>query len=298
MAMKIKSFLIAVMWLMSISLVLAQGDVTINLAADKTDFLLGEPVIVYATITNNGDEPIKVGPNVSPEEDFCYYMITGPDGKTRTFSPVYVGDRAEWTILNRGESVGGGARIFYGGEGYYFAQPGDYGVVLEYEKYKSDTLNLRVLPARNSGEREQAALILDHPEVGLFLMLEGSDELEDARNQMDTLVRKYPDAIVTSHLLAAEASNLARPARNFVTKKPRKADFKRSIEILNRLKDKDLSVYWQYKVVGTLSRCYVETGKTDSAKVVLENFKRKLESNNKLAPYLMKSVDQRIRDTR
>lgn len=296
--MHIKNLLILAMWLTLVTAACAQDNVALRVYSEKSDFLLGEPVIVYVKFTNTGAEPMNVSPNIGPEEDFCYYQITDPDGKTKTVSPLYVYDREEYVTLKTNESVTGPARIYYGGDGYYFPKPGRYSVVVEYQGVKSNTLDLTVKEPANDAQREQASLILDHPEVGTFLMLGGSDELLDARKQMDILNRKYPDGVLTSYLLAAEANNLARPARNFVTKKPREADFQRSIEILDKLKDKDLSFYFQHKVVGTLSRCYKETGKADSARVVLESFKRKLELNRELAPYLIKSVDEQIRKIR
>ena len=57
---------------------------------------------------------------------------------------------------------------------------------------RSAALRLRVLPPQTSAEREQARLILSQNEVGLFLMLEGGDELAEARKRDRTNSIDYP----------------------------------------------------------------------------------------------------------
>ena len=79
--------------------------VDLVLAADKTEFMLGEPVVVFVALTNKGQEPLKVSPQLGPEGDNIQYRIKGPDGKEKAFSPLFVEDRADFRTLATGETI-------------------------------------------------------------------------------------------------------------------------------------------------------------------------------------------------
>jgi len=292
-------FIITFIILLSIfTIVMAQGNIKLNITAEKTEFLLGEPVIVYVTLTNTGNEPIRVSPEVAPEKDTYVYFITDPAGSTKRFGPVYVTEPDEIKTLAKNESVGGAARIFYGGQGYYFTEPGEYKVVVRYDEADSPPLMLSILEPRDEAEREQANLILDHPEVGLFLMLEGGDELADAHAQMETLNQKYPNSLLTAYVRYAQAKNYSVPARNFVIKKPRDADYQKAIEIFDTLKDKEIQLFYKVRSVNALSACLDKTGRKDEAKKVLEEFKSTLEAKKDMRQYLIDQIDMELNKTK
>ncbi len=278
-----------------ISSATAQDSIRVAVEAEKTDFLLGEPVAVYVTITNTGTQDIRVYSEVGPEFDGSYYFITDPDGNTRAFSPIFVAEPDDLRTLRQNQSVKGGGQISYGGEGYYFPKPGNYEVVVHYKGVQSDPLQLTVLSPQNQAEQEQADLILDHPEVGLFLALEGGDFLEDALAQIETLSGKYPNSLITSHMLYAKAKNLSVPARNFTTGKPRDADFPGAIGILNTLKDRNLPLFYQSRVFGTLSLCLEKTGRKNEAVETYREFQRKLELNERLKPFHIEKIQKELR---
>ena len=203
------------------AIAMAEENLELQLTAEKSAFQLGEPVIVYLTVANTGSDPVNMLPFVYPEVDIYHYYIIDPDGQEIAFSPLYVDDHDTSMVLNQGGHIRGAARIFYGGHGYYFKTPGSYKVLVRYKDMQSNLLKITVRTPRNDAEQSQAALILDHPEVGLFLMLEGGDELKDAIQQIETMKREYPNSLLTAYLKYAEAKNYSVPARNFVTKKPR-----------------------------------------------------------------------------
>jgi len=74
--------------LLLISMVAVRGQANDNLimmlSAEKTEFLLGEPVVVYLSLTNTGSEPVQVVNDVEPELDLYTYYITEPDGSKKT----------------------------------------------------------------------------------------------------------------------------------------------------------------------------------------------------------------------
>ncbi|MEK7250947.1 MAG: hypothetical protein AAB209_11060 [Bacteroidota bacterium] len=272
----------------------ARSALEIRLTAEKTEFKLGEPVVVLVSVTNKGQEPVNLSPELGPEADFLQYHITNPDGKETAFSPAFVADRADFITLRMNETATGAARIFYGGNGYSFPKAGKYGVVARYKNSRSTPLEIRVLAPANDAEREQASMILDHHEVGLFLMLEGGDELADAKKQIDALTGKHPTSILTHYVRYAVAKNLSVPARNFVSKKPRAADLPRSIEMLQGLKDKDFQFYYQSKANSTLAASLSKLNRKDDARKVLQDFRKKLEGMDKLRPYYLKDIDEEL----
>ena len=269
--------------------------VEIVLTADKTEFMLGEPVVVLVALTNKGQEPLKVSPELGPEGDNLQYRITGPGGKGTAFSPLFVEDRADFRTLATGEMVRGTARIFYGGNGYSFPDAGTYSVVASFKGSRSAALRLKVLPPQTNAEREQSRLILGQNEVGLFLMLEGGDELAEAQKQIEQLTTRYPDALLTSYVRYAVAKNLSVPARNFVSQKPRAADLPQSISIMKSLTEKNMVLYYQAKVATTLSAMLSKTNRNEEARSVLQQFQSRLSKMESIRPYFMPDIEQRLK---
>jgi hypothetical protein len=289
--MKGKSILTFTVLLAVFGMAMAQDQLKLSVTAEKTEFLLGEPVIVYVTLINTGNEPIQVSSEFAPEKDMYSYFITDPGDSTKRFGPVFVEEPDEIKTLAKNESVGGSARIFYGGSGYFFPKPGEYTIVVHYQNIESPPFKVKVLEPRDEAEKEQASLILDHLEVGLFLMLEGGDELIDALARINTLIEKYPNSLLTSYVQYAVAKNHSVPARNFVSKKPREADLPRAIEILQSIKDKEIQLYYQGKVFTTLSTCLDKTGRKEEAKTVLQEFQKKLEEKKNLRQYFIDQIE-------
>lgn len=193
----------------------------LELSAEKSSFLLGEPVVVLVKVTNTGSTPLVIPGGLSPEMDALIYEVSGPRGERVPFSPLYVADTDKSITLNRNESAHEAARIFYGGNGYSFPEAGGYKITVRYKTERSAPLSLTITAPRNAAEEKQARLILDHNEVGLFLMLEGGDELVKAQEVTDTMLRDYPGSLLSAYLRYARGKNYSVPARNFVSQKPR-----------------------------------------------------------------------------
>ncbi len=268
----------------------AQQGIKIELSAEKTTFLLGEPVVVLVKVTNTANSPLMIPVGLEAECDMLHYEITNPDGKTTPYSPMYVVDTDKRIILNKNESAYGAARLFYGGNGYTFTKPGTYKVQARFKDVQSNALAVKISAPQNDAEREQAALILDNAEVGLFLMLEGGDELMEAHKALATLEEKYPQSLLTAYVKFAQGKNLSVPARNFVSKKPRDANLTKAIEILQSVKDAPLQMYYRVKAATTLSTCYQKTGRKEDARKTLEGMQKLLTNQKRLAPYFSRAL--------
>jgi hypothetical protein len=274
------------------------GALDITLGAEKPQFRLGEPVVLLVSVTNRGAEAVTFSPELGPEGDFLIYAVTDPDGKETPFSPLFVADRADVVTLQRDETVRGAARIYYGGNGFTFAKPGTYRVVARQGDSRSQPLEVRVLAPANDAEREQASLILGHPEVGLFLMLEGGDELVDGMQQINTLIRKYPASPLTPYVQYALAKNLSVPARNFVSRKPRGADLPKAVEMLQEVKGKEMQTYYQARAVGALATSLTKLNRKEEAAKVLQEFQRTLDRKENLRPFFLKQIERDLNKLR
>lgn len=263
----------------------AAENLKLELSAEKSDFLPGEPVVILVKATNTGDSLLVIPGGLEPEMDALIYEITDPQGKTTPFSPLMVMDTDKRITLNKNESAYGTARLFYGGQGYSFPQPGVYKVMARYKSFRSNSLGLKISEPKNAEESEQARLILDNTEVGLFLMLEGGDELQQAQKAMETLAQKYPQSLLTAYVRYAQAKNLSVPARNFVSKKPRGANLPAAIDILQSVKDADILMYYRLKTVTTLSECLQASDRKEDARKVLEDMQQLLQKQQRLMPY-------------
>lgn len=292
-----KYFLLPILGMMLMTFLFsthAQQGMKIELSAEKTTFLLGEPVVVLVKVTNTANSPLMIPGGLEPEFDMLHYEVTDPDGKATPYSPMYVADTDKRIILNKNESAYGAARLFYGGNGYTFTKPGTYKVRASFKDAQSNTLAIKISVPQNDAEREQAALILDNPEVGLFMMLEGGDELMEAHKALATLEEKYPQSLLTAYVKFAQGKNLSVPARNFVTKKPRDAKLTKAIEILKGVKDAPLQMYYRLKVATTLSTCYRKTDRLEDARKVLEEMQQQVSKQKRLAPYFSKELEMSL----
>lgn len=296
-AIQLSGFLLILLSIL-MTLNTAGQNVEINLAVEKNQFQLGEPVVLLVSVTNRDRTEINVPPELGPESDFLTYVVSDPDGKETAFSPLFVADYADYKALGRNETARGTARIFYGGNGYTFTRPGRYNVTAHYRDSRSRPVTLQVLQPRTDAEREQARIVLDHPEVGLFWMLEGGDELEDALNQFDTLLRDLPGSLITQYARYAMAKNYSVPARNFVSQKPRNADLPRTVEILLETKIEEMQYYYRTKAVETLATALQKLERRDEARNVLEEFSRNLEQRENLLPYFMPRIEEKLRELR
>ena len=277
--------LILALFLLSVINLNAAENVKLELSAEKSSFLPGEPVVVLVKATNTSDSALVIPGGLEPKMEAIIYEITDPQGKTTPFSPLMVVDTDKRIVLNKNESAYGTARLFYGGQGYSFPQPGVYKVVARYKSFQSNSLSLTVSKPKNEEESEQARLILDNNEVGLFLMLEGGDELLQAQKAMQTLVQKYPQSLLTAYVRYAQAKNLSVPARNFVSKKPREADLPAAIDILQSVKDANMQMYYRLKTVTTLSECLQASDRKEDARKVLQDAQQLLQKQERLMPY-------------
>ena len=247
----------------------AQERIRLTVIAEKNQFQLGEPVIVYTEITNLGTQPIMTFGSFGPEIDEYIYFITNPAGESKRFAPAFVEEVSETVTLQRNQSVGGPARIFFGANGYAFNEPGSYGITVRYRDTQSTPLTIQITAPADDAQREQALLILGNPEVGLFLMFEGGDELSSALENINTLIGRFPNSPHAHYLKYALGKNYSVPARNFVSGNHRPADHARASEILSGLRNSPIQLYYLSKAYIVLAQSLTALERKEEADSVM-----------------------------
>lgn len=276
------------------SLSLAQDQLKITIRTEKNAFQLGEPIVIYSTITNNTQEQIQVFTEIRPETDIYHFLISSPKGQTKTFHPIYIEEPDVLTILGPNEQLRDAARLFYSGKGYSFPEAGNYKVQLRSQGMASNLIDIKILTARTDAEKEQAKLVLEHPELGFFLMIEGSDVLADAQEQIEILRRKYMNSLITPYFLYGLGKNYSVAKRNFMTKQAREADLPKAIEILESIKNAEMQLFYRNKVFLTLAGCLKQQGKIEEARIVLIEWQRILEIHQGLKPFFNGRLEKEL----
>jgi hypothetical protein len=130
--------------LIAMPVVLGAQVPSLNLVADKEAYVVGDPVVVYVTVTNTSDKVAEAPILFGPEYDVYTYTIQGPDGKPVRFAPLMVKETyVPNASLERGQQVSGSARIFFGAQGYSFLNPGLYAIRCTYGSQTSNELVLK-----------------------------------------------------------------------------------------------------------------------------------------------------------
>ena len=273
---------------------LVNAQIKLTLVSEKTAFKLGEPVVVYVTATNTGNETVSIYEDFSPEMTEYLYLITGPDSEEQVYSPIFAAEPDQLISLGKGASIDGAVELFFGAGKYYFSKPGKYGIKVKYKKFICKPLIITVLkPASNEG-KEVAKKILSSKQMGLYYELGGNDEFMEANKIIDDLAKNYSQYEVTTYFLQIKAKSLSIPARNFVSKKHRGPQYDEALKILNQAKQKKLPLFYQNKNAALIAKIYNKTDRNREAIKELESFKETLNRNLLYKKYFIMELNSSL----
>jgi hypothetical protein len=261
----------------TVTLVVAQ-DQGLTLIAEKDSYIVGDPVVVFVTVTNRSAKVLEVPILFGPEYDTYVYTIQGPDGNAVRFSPLMVKETyAPKASLEQGQSVSGSARIYFGALGYSFMKPGPYSIRCSFGPQISNELMLKFGEPETAPQRAFADAILRHGEVGLLLMMEGGDELADGIAQLQKIASEFPESPyggIAGYILG---KNYSQPAMNFVSKKPRAADFAKANKYLEAARGVNIGPFYVSQLHATLGDNYLKMKDPDAARKIDEELQRRLK---------------------
>lgn len=264
------------------------------LSAPKSTFVVGEPVVLTAELRNVGTTQVAVSPLLNPDYQFLNVEIRRPDmDRFHRFRPAVLADArgARLRRLAPGESMLTEIRVFFGAEGWTFAEPGSYAVRADFgvgdpdgrDRVASNVLELEILePARTADIR--ARTILTQPDgqlstqAGLYLLFEGGDHLTQGAGAVRQIGEEADAAQAPAARLALAMAALNPPARAGLTQEAPAVE--QAQEYLSGILDTDLPPATLVRVQSTLARELDSQGQTEAALRIREETIRELDSRS------------------
>lgn len=271
--------------------------IDLKLFTDKSEYLLGEPVIAYIQITNSGSEPISIVNQLQPKYDYINFYIKREKEEENLFVPYTVADSViRTTIVEPGNSISQDIKIFYGGNGWTFKLAGKYRVRATYkgnieitsEKIESNVIEIKVLSPKNEQEKEQVNLMMGK-EQGKFLIFESGDHLTYGISSLLELVNKFPESQLANYANFALGKNFAIDFKDFQKGRIRKAEIEKSIDHLNKIKYKEMGSYFKKETFFTLANLFRKSNDFTATKKTLDEFIETSSNDSKLSNSINKA---------
>lgn len=268
-----------------------------SLSSEKEASLLGEPIVLTATLINRGQSSIDVAPLFDPTYGFAYYTITPPGNKPEAFMPVWLDDGvAKLVTLRSGQSASGAAKIFVGNSGPVFKIPGRYVIEGRYGGAVAPPLTLEILAPESEGDEEAAALMLNE-EVMFFLFAGGGEHLKQALENLNRLVEAFPDSILSGYANFALGVYYSQDGRDFATNTVRKADPDRAKSFFERSMGYRLPEYFRIQSYTEMIHTFVLMKDADQAAQYLKLFENEF-GTSPLAEFHLDLAQREVRGLR
>jgi hypothetical protein len=254
----------------------AQDRLELRIAADKDQYQLGEPVILYVTLRNAGVNPVEVARLLSPEYEFVKYRVKEPGGETVQFVPWAIKDHpAPSQRLAAGGEVHGVAKIFYGGHGWTFQRPGSYEVTATYrDQVTSNPLKITVAEPRDQATRRAAEVFLGSDEAGRFLLLEGGDHLSEGIRHLQQVAQEFGDTPHATYANYALGASLMSDFADFKANRLRKAEPRTARDYLERASARPVGRFDTARSNVLLLDAYSKLGEQQKADAVRRELNR------------------------
>ena len=228
---------------MSAAEVVQSSTLDLTLGADKEQYVIGEPVYITARLTNIGGEVQQVFSELRPSDGATHILVTTPDGRQGTFSPLVRADYDSTVLmeLNQGETIGAVFPVFFGAEGWTFTEPGKYLITAIYEtpfakgqvaQVKSEPISILV---EHTSEGSGEFLIEDGEasfEAGKFLTWQAGDHLMSGQERLEALLERWPDSLLANYANFAFGKSLSEPFADYRVNAIRPADCERAMSLL------------------------------------------------------------------
>ena len=271
--------------------VFADPALQLELSADKTEFILGEPVVIQVTLHNTGSQAVDVVSVFDPTYGTVRYSITAAGGATKEFEPAWLDEYQKLpTIkLEPGQRTTGDARLFLGANNVSFAAAGSYKINARFGKLQAAALNIKIAEPSTTAEREAAAL-MTHKDVAMFIFAGGGETLVQAQTNLQKVIATAPGSLLSGYASYALGTYYAADARDFKRNALRRADLiKAEALFLDALKQ-PLTAPFRIKAYSQAISAAVLNKHPEVADKYLSEF-RQAFSNDPRAMPLLKSLE-------
>jgi len=238
-------------------------DVRLDLQTTKTQFLLGEPVVVYLSLENLSIPNLELPVYLAPEFGEISFEITDPANNVREYNGWNRTCAAEpFATTSPGHVVYGVSRLFFDGHTWLFDQVGSYTVKAIYAKGKcTDEVTIQVTTP--SDAQAVSALMNDY-DAAKYLLFNGGDHLTSG---IATLSQIATDAEAGhgAHINLAFGQAYLESFANFVAGRLRAADPALAVTYLETARTDPAGLYTQVMAHTMLAEAYDALGDTKTA---------------------------------
>ena len=269
--------------------------ITLKLSADKSVYVLGEPVYVTAQLHNTGTDPVKAPTRLSPKLGEIYITIVPPDGKQFGFVPLAIMDTDEQhTELLPGAMVASVIPIFYSARGWTFSEPGDYYLraiyqsegdtnesIVASDKVKVTISDTDMGPGQFLIKDEKAS-----DEAGKFLLWQSGDHLRRGIAHLQNMVDRYPKTSLADYVWLAIGRNLSREFKDYSANRLRPPNYGEAMKYLKKVNEKKLPKHLVVRKRLAEAKVQIGLGNKATAREILEKTKQMIGNTPELQEYI------------
>lgn len=255
-------------------------DLRLTVGTERPDFELGEPIYAMIILENVGDRARRVVGELRPEDGAITILIAGGDRETRAFSPLAHADNDQTALveLGPGERIGATAPIFFGSNGWTFAEPGEYELSAVYagpgeggsiQQVRSEPIVISVHGDEGAGAVLTAGDSASF-EAGKFLTWQAGDHLVDGRELLEAVIERWPNSRHASHAAFALGRSWSEPFMDYGRNEVRPSDCELALEFLNRVDRSVVGTQANVLIHVARARCAALTDDRQAALTELE----------------------------
>ncbi|MCP4698842.1 MAG: hypothetical protein GY862_18620 [Gammaproteobacteria bacterium] len=240
----------------------------LEIKTGKQAYALAEPVALYVSIENTGDELANLPAYLGPDfQEVNYTVSNAAAGGDKQFVSWIIKDT--WTPVRAfasGEIRKEEVKLFFSAQGWTYPAPGTYTITAEFAGQSSNTLTITVgnaapgaLRSAESDEADAVAqLLLRSGQAGFFLLFEGGPHLVKGIEILEQIVADYPNTPHAAHARTA-LGNYQRELGNY----------QEALALLNAAKEQPAGFYNVTHTHAFLYRAHMAAGNAEEAEAVL-----------------------------
>jgi hypothetical protein len=245
----------------------------LSLAADRNDYLLGEPVYLAVLLENTLTEPQKVFGSLDPTDGVVTIFVRTPDGRRMQFVPFVEADNDPSIFIDLAPAgvIGRKIAVFFGANGWTFMSPGKYELTAVYRhpgapgkmaETTSAPISIEISSSNDgSGEFLVADKDPESLEAGKFLTWMAGDHLVKGHAHLQMFLERWPKSPLADFVHSAFARSYSRSFRNYIKGEVRPPDCPRVLDHLKQVTGTRLPRNVQIQNAMTQSRCAAQDQK-------------------------------------
>lgn len=197
---------------------------SLRLGVPRDEFVLGEPIVATATLTNHGSDPVEIAPVLDPTFGLARYEIQDPNGARLAFDPFFHRDGIALPAqLEPGGIVERPVALYLGRGGATFAEPGEYRIRGAFGAVSSEDVVV-VVSTPDPGDEQRVAEVMLRDDVLTFLFVGGGEHLAEPREQLVALIEQSPETPHAAYAYYGLSRYWSTPGRDFERGVVRAAD--------------------------------------------------------------------------